>query len=223
MLRMLLGFGSVDVWSVALYVVSSLVTVFLVLPFHEFAHAYVANRLGDPTARYQGRMTVNPFAHIDYLGALALIFFGFGWARPVPINARNFRNPKQGMALSALAGPMSNLLVAFVATFLWNGFYVLSMAHGGAVLSVLTLFFRFLVQINVGLAVFNLIPVPPLDGSRLLTAVLPDRIYFQIMRYERYIALALIVLLYTGVLTTPLNWISSHIIHAFLWVTGLIF
>ncbi len=207
-----------------MYLLSSLVIVFLVLPLHECAHAYAANKLGDPTARYQGRMTLNPFAHIDYLGALCIILFGFGWARPVPIHASNFKNPKQSMALSALAGPFSNLLVAFFASFFRQGIYYYQFRHGaGLIVAILFYFFDFLVSINVGLAIFNLIPIPPLDGSRLLTAFLPDRIYFKIMQYERFIMLGLMILLFAGVLTAPLNWLSTWVMKGFYWVASFPF
>ena len=191
-------------------IVSALVVVFLTLPIHEWAHVFAATKLGDPTPRYQGRLTLNPFAHIDYVGALCIILFGVGWAKPVQVNHLNFKNPKRDMALTALAGPVSNILMALVFNIIAYAIWLTVGAPEG-IGFYLFLFCDFVVQINVSLAVFNLIPIPPLDGSRILTAVLPDRTYYKIMQYERYIYLGFLLLLFTNVLDKPIMFLSNAI------------
>ncbi len=180
----------------------TLFCVFLSLSFHEFAHGYAAHKLGDDTAKNMGRLTLSPMSHIDPIGALCLFLFGYGWARPVPINPRNFgqKRYKSGMVVSSLAGPLSNILLAFVSCLM---FAVVLLVFGDIELSekgvmavniVLTLFDTLMVM-NISLAIFNLIPVPPLDGSKILNAVLPARIYFKIMRYEQFGFIILLVLI----------------------------
>ncbi len=212
--------GNIGFTDAIVYILSTLAVVFLTLPIHEFAHAFTADRLGDPTPRYQGRLTVNPFAHIDYVGSLCILLFGFGWARPVQVNNFNFKKPKIGMALVALAGPVSNLIVAFVSLLLGN--LILSF-NPTLVLYYLVSFFYFVARINVYLAVFNLIPIPPLDGSRILSVILPDRYYYKLMRYERYIYYGLLALLVFGVLDIPLANISGTILSLLQSVASLPF
>lgn len=189
-------------------VLSSLFVVFCTLPVHEFAHAFVADKLGDGTARMNGRLTMNPFAHLDPWGCLMIVLVGFGYARPVPVNMRNFKNPKAGMAVVALAGPVSNLLMALIFLVLRH---VSVMFGTGTFAELLGVFFYYAAYINVSLAVFNLLPIPPLDGSRIATALIPNKYYYKIMQYERYIMIALFVLLLTGVLSTPLSYLSSAV------------
>ena len=205
--------GGADLTSVIIYIISSLAVIFLTMPVHEFAHGFAATKLGDNTPRWQGRLTLNPFAHIDWLGAACILLFGFGWAKPVEVNARSFRNPKGGMALVAFAGPLSNLIVSFVSLLFFNAITLITPTTETVYMILLYImyFFYFIATINISLAVFNLIPIPPLDGSRILNAVLPDRIYYKIMQYERFIYLGLLVLLYVGVLDGPLSFLSDAV------------
>ena len=179
--------------------------VFCILPVHEFAHAYAAYKLGDDTARLKGRLTLNPMAHLNLWGSLMIFICGFGYATPVPVNPRRFKNPKAGMAITALAGPLSNLVMAIMFAAFSELSAVAFDKSGVMLLGILKLFFYYAGYVNVCLAIFNLIPIPPLDGSRILTVILPTEAYFKIMQYERYIMIGLIVLLFTGVLTWPLN------------------
>ena len=146
----------------------------LILPFHELAHGWMANKLGDSTAKWMGRLTLNPIKHLDPIGSVLLIFTGYGWAKPVPINPRNFKNQKQGMAITAAAGPIANLLIALVFMILWKIAAYMSYAMDLTFLNVLSTLLLYIVSINVGLAVFNLLPIPPLDGSRIVGLFLPE-------------------------------------------------
>ena len=192
------------------------------LPFHECAHAWTANKLGDPTARINGRMTLNPLAHLDPFGALLMIFTGIGWAKPVPINARNFKHPKWEMAISSLAGQVSNLLLAYLSMILWKITTIVSYYHSGFFVQNLITIFATMVSINIGLAVFNFIPIPPLDGSRILSLFLPERTYFSIMRYERYAMLALMIAVYFGLLDGPLGFFRHLALNSINFLTGWI-
>ena len=215
--------GNIDFISVIIYILSSLAVIFLTLPVHEFAHGFAATKLGDPTPRYQGRMTLNPFAHIDWIGAACILLFGFGWAKPVQVNSNNFRNPKRDMAVTALAGPLSNLIVAFAALLINNILSLIALKTLFSAFYYIGFFFYYIALINVSLAVFNLIPIPPLDGSRLLSALLPYRYYYALMRYERYIFFGLIALLWIGVLDIPLNFLSGAVMSFLKSIAGLPF
>lgn len=175
------------------YYVLSALAVLIILTLHEFAHGFVAYKLGDNTAKNLGRLTLNPLKHLDPFGALCMLFFHFGWAKPVPVNARNFKNPKKDFALVALAGPAFNLILAIISSFLYLLLFSIfskvafeSKFLFSLVNNLLTFVFLFY-SINLSFAIFNLIPIPPLDGSRLLNVILPEKWYFGIMQYEKYI------------------------------------
>jgi Zn-dependent protease len=205
--------------------------ILISLSFHEMAHAYASYRQGDPTAKMMGRLTMNPLKHLDPIGTLMLVAsmfsgFGFGWAKPVPINPTYYKNTKRGTVMVSLAGPASNLLLAFLFSFpmafiaLRNGIdvdiiFISNLSIFSSVFSFEAFVFnisRFFYMINIGLATFNLLPIPPLDGSKILTAILPTNIYFNLMRYERYVGLVFLalVVLVPGALSTvlsPIRWV----------------
>ena len=205
---------------IAILFLARLFVVFCTLPVHEYAHAFVADKLGDKTARLSGRLTLNPLAHIDILGAIMILFVGFGYAKPVPVNPRNFKNPKKGMALTALAGPFSNILMAVVFMFLSN---VLSLFGSSLFVQAFYVFFSFAASINIGLAVFNLIPIPPLDGSRVLELLIPDKYYYKFAQYERYIVIVIFGLIVFGVLDAPLAFLQNHLYSALNYIVSLPF
>ena len=191
----------------------NLVAVLVALTVHEYAHGYAAYKLGDNTASSLGRLTLNPIKHLDPFGALCMLFFRFGWAQPVPINPRHFKNPKRDFAITAVAGPLTNIVISFISAFfllLCNRLFTVT---GSVMLNNMqyytTLFLYIFHAVNLGLGIFNLIPIPPFDGSRILNAVLPPRLYFKIMRYEQKIYWGVIAWLflgnyvYTALLTVP--------------------
>ena len=186
------------------YVISlgiSALAAILCICVHESAHGLAALALGDPTAKQQGRISLNPLRHVDLVGLVMLAVAHVGWAKPVRIDPRYFKNPKAGMALTALAGPVSNFLLAFLTGFVAALCYVGSELHSGStLLCYLFEFFYTTTIISCGLGVFNLIPISPLDGSKVLYAFLPERAYFTLMRYERYGMFLLIALVMFGAL-----------------------
>lgn len=199
--------------------------VFCTLPIHEYAHALVATKLGDQTARLSGRLTVNPLAHLDIIGSLMILFVGFGYAKPVPVNPRNFKNPKVGMALTAIAGPIANIIMAIVFILLKDIVMLVPVKSQFAyvMLSAVYTFFYFAAYINIGLAVFNLLPIPPLDGSRILQLLIPDKYYFKFAQYERYIVIVVFVLIIVGVLDKPLAFLRDGLFAALDFLIGLPF
>lgn len=192
-----------------------LLIIVAILPIHEYAHAAAAKRMGDNTAEMMGRLTLNPLAHIDFMGALFMVLFGFGWAKPVPINPRNFKNYKKGTALTALAGPLSNLICAVIAIFACracaNVWMVTLNANWGYVCNALSVF----ASINLSLCVFNLIPVHPLDGAKIFSGILPSKVNAFLYKYQRQIYLVFIVLVFAGAISGPLSWIIGKIYDLF--------
>ena len=188
-------------------------------PVHECAHAWVAEKLGDPTARNAGRITLNPFKHLDLFGTLCMIFVGFGWANPVPVNPNNFKNPKNGMALTAIAGPVSNLIMSFIAMIIYRVLFFVGLANGSYPTVAMNVF-ALVVTLNLSLAVFNLLPIPPLDGSRIFNLFMSEKTYFKVMKYEKYVFVGLAVLLYSGLLDKPLSWLQDIGIDVMWFLTG---
>ena len=189
------------------------------LSVHESAHAYVAHKLGDDTARNFGRITLNPAKHFDPVGFLFLLLFGFGWAKPVPVNTRNMKNGRWGFVATSIAGPISNILLAFISAILAELTLVVltHIPNMGGISGMLTYsFFQMAVSLNVGYAVFNLLPIPPLDGSRLWTALLPRKIAEWTFRYERYMQYALLIFLCLGAFTDVINNITSTVTYGIL-------
>ena len=183
--------------------------IFCVMPIHEFAHAFVAYKLGDDTARLSGRLTLNPLAHVDLVGALMIFLVGFGYAKPVPVNPRNFKNPKGGMAATALAGPISNLIMAFI--FLLPYCAVGSLYDGNSELVfAIAAFFFYAASVNIGLAVFNLIPIPPLDGSSIIVPFLKGKALANYYRLQQYAMPILIIVLYLLPMWTGIDVIGRY-------------
>ena len=197
-----------DIWSCFdfSYLISILISVIpslFCISFHEFSHGLVAHWLGDDTAKNAGRLTLNPIKSLDITGLLMLIIFHVGWAKPVPVNMYKFKNPKRGMALTALAGPLSNMLLAVVFIFLYGFFYVpCGESKLGEYVSEMLILGGYM---SIGLAIFNLIPVPPLDGSKVLFSFLSNEKYYKLMRYEKYFSVIMIVLVATGLIGKPLS------------------
>lgn len=210
--------GLLSWYQVLQYLLRALV-VLIAIPFHEAAHALVSHWLGDDTAVRAGRLSLNPLRHFDPLGALCMLIGGVGWARPVSINPRNYKNPKVGMAISAAAGPASNFLLAWASMILYK---VVVYSGLGNLVSPLALFLYDMVVMNLSLAAFNLIPVPPFDGSRIALLFLPPRLYFKAMRYERYFMLAVLALVFLGVLNWPLSVVVNFLWNRLVDLTGFV-
>ena len=201
------GFDFSYLLSILLSVIPSLVCITL----HELSHGLVAYRLGDDTAKRAGRLTLNPLKHLDLMGLVMMVVAHVGWARPVPVNMMNFRDPKRGMALTSLAGPLCNVLITCVFFFLY-GLLLLPLSAGGSAAGEYLLeMIRLTAIISMGYAVFNLIPIPPLDGSKVLFSLVSDRAYYQLMRYERYGMILLYALVFTNVLGAPLRTAISFL------------
>lgn len=189
-----------DLWnsldfSAMLSALMRLLAVFLCLTVHETCHGLAAYALGDPTAKREHRLSLNPLHHIDWVGLVCMLVLGFGWAKPVPVDMRYFKKPKQGMAITALAGPASNFALSLLALTGARLLYYQS----GAVLDYVYDFLLTTAYLSVGLGLFNLIPISPLDGSKVLFSFLPDAAYETLMRYEKYGMLVLMALVWLGV------------------------
>lgn len=240
------GIKSIEYFVVSL--LSILFVIFCTMPVHEAAHAYTAHKLGDNTAKSFGRLTLNPIKHINYIGALLILLFKFGWAEPVPVNQWNLRKPKRDMALIAAAGPISNILMAIVLMIMVNivdyvsGFYGITISIGIDITTGLTtltysgssdltfkifyyviIFLSTAANINLYLAAFNLIPIPPLDGSRIIGAFLPDRIYYKLQSFEQYTFVIVIALAATGVLSSTIGFISDNVYNVIDYIVTLPF
>ena len=193
------------------YFIKALV-LFTAVPVHECAHAWVAEKMGDDTGRQQGRITLNPFAHLTLWGSLMMVLVGFGWGKPVSVDPRNFKNPKKGMVLTSLAGPASNFIMAFLAMIFYKVLGIISIVNDNNTMQMVAMVFLYVTIINISLAVFNFLPIPPLDGSKIFNAVLPEKWYFTIMRYENIIFIVLIILIYSGLLDAPLGFLQGKVI-----------
>lgn len=192
-----------------LQLVLAIPCIMIALSFHEAAHGYAAYKMGDPTARNLGRLTLNPIKHLDPFGCLIMLIAGYGWAKPVPINTRYFKNQKKGMALTALAGPATNLALGLAGVLTYRiislvasiGSVNYAISHNEGLYNLFLALFLLLQTFtlyNFSFALFNMIPIPPFDGSRVMFAFLPDKYYFGIMRYERYIMIALLIFMTVG-------------------------
>ena len=192
-------------WSVLTDMLLSVIPALVCITLHELGHGYTALLLGDDTAKRMGRLTLNPLRHIDVMGLVMMALLRFGWAKPVPIDMRNFRRPKLGMAVTALAGPMTNVLIAVITMFLYGAAYPFFIR--GSVGTYLLRMIYLTASLSVSLAIFNLIPIPPLDGSHvaenLLARYVPYKVWAFLHQYGRYILLAL---LWMGVLSYPISW-----------------
>lgn len=192
-------------WSVPVQMLLSVIPALICITLHELSHGFVAYKLGDETAKRAGRLTLNPIKHIDIFGLIMMIAFKFGWAKPVPVDMRNFRNPKRDMAICALAGPVSNVIICCVFLFIFGVCYLpLNFSDTRFSQSLVEMIYT-TAYLSLALAVFNIIPIPPLDGSKVLFSVMSSESYYKLMRYEKYGMIILIALLATDILGNPLQ------------------
>lgn len=203
-----------------LSLILSIPGLLIALTFHEFAHGYAAYRMGDNTARYSGRLSLNPLDHLDIWGTLCLLFFHFGWAKPVPINPANFREQKKGIIIVSLAGPFANFLLAFVCAVVCK--ILVRFTNSSEIALFFYQIFLYAEVMNVGLMVFNLIPIPPLDGSKVLMEFLPPRARYEMYRIERYSGIVLLILVWTRVLTPILGTLSGWVFSLLSLMTSFI-
>lgn len=217
--------GKAGLLDVIVQAISLVILIFSIFPFHNFVQSKVAERLGDRTSKHQGMQTLNPFAHIDYAGALTMIIFGIGWGRHSYINARNFKNPKRGIAIVAATGVLANLVYALVFLLIGNLLSVVIYLIFGQVsfINILLSVFYMAAQVAVSLTVFYLLPIPPLDGAKILASVLPDRYYYKYLSFERYFSLILILLVATDALDAPILLVSNYIYRLLSYVAWLPF
>ena len=197
-----------------LSIIMGIIPALLCITLHELSHGYVAYKLGDNTAKERGRLTLNPLKHLDIVGLLMMMVFHVGWAKPVPVNMFRFKNPKRDMAITALAGPVSNFLISIVFLFIFGLLYIPLQAGklGIYILNMLEM----TAYLSLGLGLFNLIPVPPLDGSKVLFSLLSNEHYYKLMRYEKYGMIVMLILVSTGILGKPLS-MAIHGIYMWLF------
>ena len=216
-------FNNLD-WSVLSGALLSIIPALVCITIHELSHGFTAYKLGDNTAKDMGRLTFNPIKHIDIFGLLMMLIFRFGWAKPVPVNMRNFKKPRIGMAVTAIAGPLSNLALAALVLFVY-GLVFVSLGglqpHGpeGAALSII----ERTAYLSVALAVFNLVPIPPLDGSKVLFSFLSDQVYYKLMRYERFGIILLIVVLNTRLFGNTIGTLTATLFNKMLVIAQAAF
>lgn len=191
-------------WSVLTDMLLAVIPALICITLHELSHGFVAYKLGDNTAKNMGRLTLNPIKHIDIFGLIMMVVFKFGWAKPVPVNMRNFKNPKHDMAITALAGPLSNVLICCVVLFIYGLVYLPCNLAGTEFAGSLLYAVYITAYLSIALAIFNIIPIPPLDGSKVLFSLMSDEGYMKLMRYERYGMLLLLALIVTDALGNPL-------------------
>lgn len=197
-------------WNYLVDMVIGVIPALICITLHELSHGAVAYALGDDTAKKMGRLTLNPIKHIDIMGLIMMVLFRFGWAKPVPVNMNRFKDPKKGMAITALAGPVSNVLIAVVFLFLYGLFFV-PLSNGGGVSDVIIEMLSLTAYMSLAFAVFNILPIPPLDGSKVLFSLMNDQQYRKLMRYERYGMLILLALVASGVLGQPLSTLTQNL------------
>lgn len=195
------------------------VVVLLAISIHEMAHGFVAYKLGDPTAKSMGRLSLNPLKHLDPIGAVCMLLFGFGWAKPVMVNPYYFKNIKRDTALVSLGGPLSNFILAFIGIAVFKILIVLNTPLN-AFTKIVAAFLNSFIYLNIGLGTFNLLPIPPLDGSKIFLPLLPKRLYYDIMQHERLGWLVLVAALSTGVLTPILVTVQQAIFTALSFLVG---
>ncbi len=189
------------------------IAVILAMSIHELAHGLVSYWMGDPTAKMEGRLTLNPLHHVDWVGLLCLLVCGFGWAKPVPIDSRYYKDQKTGIIWTSFAGPVANFLLSFVCVFLYYALYkFVPSVMISNVGQYLALVFQYTAIISTGFGIFNLIPIPPLDGSKIIFSFLPDEQYYRFISGNQWMQLVLIALLFTGVLNTPLMMVRTNMI-----------
>lgn len=204
-------------WSVLINILESVIPALLCITLHELAHGFAAYKLGDDTAKNAGRLTLNPIKHIDVFGLIMMIVFKFGWAKPVPVNMYKFKKPKNGMAVTAAAGPVCNVLLTCVLLFVYGFiYYPLAAAETGLARFVLVTVSS-ASYISIALAIFNIIPIPPLDGSKVLFSLLHERTYFKLMQYERYGMILLLVIVASDAIASPLTT-AVQFVYDKLWV-----
>ncbi|MCC8016874.1 MAG: site-2 protease family protein [Clostridiales bacterium] len=204
-------------------ILSRAFVVFVCMPVHELSHGWAAYKLGDDTAKAAGRLSFNPIAHLNPVGTIMIFLFGIGYAQPVPINPLKFKDYRKGVALTAAAGPFSNLVMGFISAFFYSMLQFIYNNSGNSVINLVGMFFYFAASVNVSLAVFNLLPIPPLDGSRILAVVLPDRAYEKYFRYERIIMIVLFIALFSGILNKPISFLTNLFMNIICFIPNLIF